>query len=656
MIIYMDYGKGHTTINDKIKSLSLILALLALWFFTHPYIGIYHDARLYAVQALSHLFPEAFKNDLFFIYGSQDSYTIFSFVYAYAIKQLDLNTAAIALQALGHILWLSAVYLLARSLLKGSPASWFFLVFVCVLSGQYGKYALSYGEPFLTPRIFSEALVLFSIVFLVGRKDVPAFLLLSMAFLFHPLMAAGGIIFSFIYKAYADKKWLLLPSVAALLAIFAASLQIQPFPGLFETMDKEWYEFNNKISSIAFIDTWESEHFNTVLFDASIIGSAFLVAAGDLRRFFFTSLLTGSVGIFLSSVGTYVFRNVFVIQVQPWRALWLMHLFAYLAGAFLIFEFWSRSRFSRLFLAAYLTAWFMAPLVPLSGILTVSIFLTHFLTRNKNENEVRVSRLVEKLLFWSPLASGAIWLIYGCLFAYIQFLKTPGGMPFPRFAQEILLDTKLFLIFGFLSIRSLIVKTGQRKALAAFLAVSLLLNMAAIWMWDHRSVQDKFIEGNGKIFENKIPAGSVICWPDYFLNESSIKKIWFMMGSSGYADPVQAAGIIFSREKAMKYFQRMKRLESLGFFDPRYHEVSESGSIPKPAFSGLVHVCRDPEVDYIVLNFKYPDGAVDSYYDEYSRKKYFLYDCTLIRNISDNADITKYNLNASATAGGSNID
>lgn len=630
-------------INERIRSVSLITALVALWFFTHPYRGIYHDARLYAVQALSHLSPDAYRNDLFFLHGSQDSYTIFSFIYAYVIRLLGLNAAAIALQITGHILWLSAAWLIARSLLKGSPAFWPFLVFAGVLSSEYGNSLFSYDEPFLTARIFSEALVLYGIAFLVKRKDVLAFIFMLIASSLHPLMAAGGIMFAFFYKAYAERKWYFLSALILLLAVFAAFLHISPFSGLIETMDEEWYRFSHTISAHAYPDNWEPEQLNSVLFDACIIGSAFLAASGTLRRFFFSALLTGVTGIFISSVGTYALRNVFIIQVQPWRALWLMHLFAYLAGSFLIFGPYSRSRFSRLLLSAYLSVWFMAPLVPFSGILAVLAFLMHFLIPIKNENELRIPHVIEKFLFLAPLVTGMIWLTFRCLYAYIQFLNTPDGMNSSRFVQEILMDTKLFLIFGFLSCRSYIAKIERRAVLSAFLFFFLLCNIGAIWMWDQRQVQEKFIEenaGTAKIFGNKIPAGSVVCWPDYSLRESSIKKIWFMLGTASYADPVQAAGTIFSKEKAMKYLQRAKRLGSLGFVDPRFREPKESDPMPKPAFSDVVQVCRDPELDYVVLNFKYPHGLVDSYYDEYSKKKYYLYDCKLISELQTNPKAT----------------
>lgn len=612
--------------------------LLALWIFTHPYWGICHDARLYAVQALSHLFPENYGNDLFFLYGSQDSYTIFSQIYAFAIDLLGLNAATIALQIAGHILWLSAAFLLGRSLLRDTPAFWSFLIFAGVLPRGYGNGLFSYDELFLTARIFSEAMVLYGIAFLVNRKDGLAFLFLLLAALFHPLMAAGGMVFTYFFKAYTNRRWLYFLIAVVLLGYLAAYWQIRPFTGLFETMDEEWYQFSHTISAHVFPDTWEPEHLNAILFDACVIGSAFLVASGVLRAFFFSSLITGFAGTVLSSIGTYLFRNVFIIQLQPWRALWLMHLFAYLAGAFLLFELWGRSRFSRLLLTAYLAVWFMVALVPFSGILALLIFFTHYLMYDNNRAEPRVPWLVEKGLLLTTVTAGTAWTFYWILFAYVMFLETPDSMGPLRFTQEILLDTKIFLVFGFMSLRNLIAGTEQRKTLMVSLAVSVLCIMGAMGLWDHRTQREKFIEVNAleeKIFGYEIPAGSVVSWPDYYLNESTIKKIWFMLGASSYADPLQTVGTIFSREMSIKYFQRSKKLEYLGFVDCWHREENENVTVPKPALRDFMQVCRDPELDYVVLNFKYPYGVVDSYRDEYSKKKYYLYDCKAIRRISE---------------------
>src|SRR4051812_26774615 len=53
----------------------LLLLLNTLF---RPYLGIHHDAMLYSGQVLSRLDPATYSDDLFFRYGSQDRFSIFS--------------------------------------------------------------------------------------------------------------------------------------------------------------------------------------------------------------------------------------------------------------------------------------------------------------------------------------------------------------------------------------------------------------------------------------------------------------------------------------------------------------------------------------------------------------------------------------------------
>ena len=57
------------------------LLALATWALSHRYLGLFHDARLYTLQALARLHP-ALSADVFLRFGSQDRFTIFSPLYA----------------------------------------------------------------------------------------------------------------------------------------------------------------------------------------------------------------------------------------------------------------------------------------------------------------------------------------------------------------------------------------------------------------------------------------------------------------------------------------------------------------------------------------------------------------------------------------------
>lgn len=91
-----------------LRTLLVSLLLLGIWLFAHPWGGIYGDAQLYALQALRHLHPDVYGNDLFFFSGSQDDYTFFSPLYAALIGLLGLHAATLALLLAAYVLWMGS--------------------------------------------------------------------------------------------------------------------------------------------------------------------------------------------------------------------------------------------------------------------------------------------------------------------------------------------------------------------------------------------------------------------------------------------------------------------------------------------------------------------------------------------------------------------
>lgn len=632
----------HNNLNpsetDFLKSLSLMFCLLAIWVFTHPYLGIYLDGRLYAVDALHHLFPENYKKDLFFLYGSPFKFTILSQIYAYIISLSGLDNATIALLSMGLLLWFFSACFAAHSLTTGATF-WLFLLFLLALPGHYGSKVFSYGEPFLTPRLFSESLVLLSVGFLVRKKEVFSFLMLVPAVFIHPLISAAGLIIFSIFKSLDDKKWLIVPLFAILLAVIAAKFKIPPFSGILETMDHKWFVISNDRAEYLFLNNWSVRHFDAMLFDASLIGSALLIVTGKLRRLLSSSLITGLGCLALSWVGADLLHNVFFIQIQLWRCLWLMHLFAYLAGAVLTAALWDRSKFSRLLLIGYLTAWFALELTSFAGLLAVWVFLIHFYTSRISHKEIGVPGLWERFFYFAPFILGIYWLIHCWNDIYFASLIDNYKKTFYDYLQDFLLITRIVLVFGFLVTWKLLTKLNGKPVVLTIVSGLFFLNILLIYRWDQRTEWKKSIdredEYSQSLFRGKIPTGSVVCWPDYH-NEYSINKIWFLLRRASYADVVQGAGIFYSRGIAMKYAERSKKLKALNIFsDKRIYAPDDKTILPNPSFSGLIAVSQDPELDFIVLDVKYSYGVVDFFYDEHTKKKYFLYDCKLIRNFSN---------------------
>lgn len=103
----------------RLDTLTLGLFAAASWIATHRYHGIWHDGVLYAGQAIFRLDSIPFAKDLFFAYGSQDSFTAFTRIYALAIDHIGLPTAAAVLLGLAHVVWVAAVAWLLRGVVAG---------------------------------------------------------------------------------------------------------------------------------------------------------------------------------------------------------------------------------------------------------------------------------------------------------------------------------------------------------------------------------------------------------------------------------------------------------------------------------------------------------------------------------------------------------
>jgi len=126
------------------------LGLLGLWLITRPYRGVRHDAILYTGQMLARLLPDRLGPDLFFFYGSQDKYSVFSWLAAPLVARFGIGPTELVLLLLCNLLFAVACWNLMAPWIP-RPLCWLGLLFVSVLPHTYERLgAFSYAEPFLT--------------------------------------------------------------------------------------------------------------------------------------------------------------------------------------------------------------------------------------------------------------------------------------------------------------------------------------------------------------------------------------------------------------------------------------------------------------------------------------------------------------------------
>src|SRR6185312_1865069 len=81
-------------VRRRLELAALLTLWLATWCLAHGYVGIRHDAVLYTLQALAHSSTGGLRDDVFLRFGSQDRYTIFSWIYAGFIHAFGVEAAA----------------------------------------------------------------------------------------------------------------------------------------------------------------------------------------------------------------------------------------------------------------------------------------------------------------------------------------------------------------------------------------------------------------------------------------------------------------------------------------------------------------------------------------------------------------------------------
>lgn len=114
-------SRSFASSPSKAIGVTAILLLCGIiWALSHVYQGLFHDANLYTLQALGWLGPDSLSHDVFLRLGSQDRYTIFSPIFAFAIQLLGPEWAAASLTLASQIAFFVGAWIVARDHSRGS--------------------------------------------------------------------------------------------------------------------------------------------------------------------------------------------------------------------------------------------------------------------------------------------------------------------------------------------------------------------------------------------------------------------------------------------------------------------------------------------------------------------------------------------------------
>jgi len=573
----------------------LCLLLVGLWLASNPYYGIRHDSILYNAQALNKIFPEIYGRDLFFQYGSQDKFTFFPYVHAYFIQCFGLNSANFLLMIIGKIFWVTGLFAFVASIFQ-KRERWLAMACVLGFSPFYESYnVFSYGESFLTSRIFSEASVLFGLASLVAGQRILACGLLVVASLCHPLITLPAFCIGlFLFPWRSWRLPFVLCGVGGGLVVILGFAGIPPFSLLLTAFDPAWLQMIEMRSYFVFLDSWDYEIFGRFFFLAVLMLLAMQFGQQKVALLARVCLFSAMLFLLVAWVGG-EFRNVLITQLQLWRVLWLFQLCGLIILGGVTLEWWKASHFLRM---AILTMWACALLdgaaagyIALAGCVLFLVLRQHLINREAQ----RVDAIVIALLLCFSIG----WKVW-----YFKSLIDTGFIsrsPWITVFTDFLPITLCVFLYFYL-----VERFGRKISLltACLGFVVFFWGASEWWIGPNKGAyfDDEAHQKSAEALRRFMPENATIFWP------GGMDATWFWLRHPHYFSTAQTAGLLFSRETARHAYIRQSKLYAVGFREefPWTKDIGNSVMsmqfMPKLVGADLAYtLCKDADLDYLVL-------------------------------------------------------
>jgi hypothetical protein len=324
----MTDSQPNTHSLSRLNLLTLALLITALWLASHPFPGISADGRFYTFEALNALYPGRYADDLYFKYGSQDQFTVFTKFLAPLIGAVGMWRANIIGLLLSQFAWLAGLAYFSFGFFNNKRDAFLGLALVIILPFHIGF--INSGETCLTPRLPAEALGLWAMGAMLRGRPVLCMVLLATALPIHPLIAIGAFGVFFVYQALHQPLWWAAAGAAIAAAFGLAIAGLQPFSRIFVSFDPTWFAIIYVRDSFCFISTWGLAIWPPIISTSALGFYGLFVVNETHRRLLLASLIVGWGGIITSYIGGDLLRNVLILDAQLWRCFWPCAIITYL--------------------------------------------------------------------------------------------------------------------------------------------------------------------------------------------------------------------------------------------------------------------------------------------------------------------------------------
>ncbi len=325
------------------KEWVILLIAIPYFFCMNNYLGIQIDGALYTLQVIHRWFPERFVGDPPFMFGNQDSFTIFSPIYGFLMSHLPVDVAAMVVTFVMHLVFAVAMILFIRAFArKFNFEHWtlplaiaFFTIYISGSDRTFIFFSRLI-EPYPVPRSLAVAFGIMGLaaIFSKNRWITPVLALVGSAF--HPLMA-GWVLPVWMFYHFPKTR---IP-IVLMSALFplAGYIGVEPFAGY---PDDWYYKPLTYGPNAGFV-------FRFLMYIAFFIIFIKRYAKGAFERQFCFSVLL------ITAIATYWYLwtgiNNFILlyQFQVWRMEWLCIVTTFILFAYVLYDVVSGYRETRRF-------------------------------------------------------------------------------------------------------------------------------------------------------------------------------------------------------------------------------------------------------------------------------------------------------------------
>ncbi|MGL6075996.1 MAG: hypothetical protein ACRC8S_17705 [Fimbriiglobus sp.] len=599
----------------------VVLLLYAAIQLTHPYVGIVHDASLYGAQASRANQPEIWDSDLFFRYGSQDKFTVFSKMTGPVIALLGIQTGFALLFAIGHLLFVSGLWAIAQVLFPDRRLAILAAMMMALMNVPFAGFGtFQVVEAYLTPRLFAIPLSLWAIRFGFQSQYFRSGLCLVVAGAFHPLYITGPWLCLMGMWLWPRPRLFVLAFILASLGA-ALILGVESIGSkVLGTMDDEWRAMIRACTKYNFITEWMIDDFVMILV-AVFVHCIAIWLSPRFRLLCISCVITIAIAC-LGSLLAELLHYKMLFQGQPYRALWLPQLLALPVSVEIVRVSWK------------------SPFVPSVS----SLFGFFMVLLGVHMNQAIILSLLGAavggyLMRSSQPKKGAI-IGFAILFCLVRILDTTKsiaewlnpqneyGVYSPALKWTVLwnyLGPVLKIMVG-----GLLILAQQRfKWFVIFAMLLSLTTMGLASRCDGIHQHRNSMQENTSFVLSHLSAHSdvskrpQIYWPGHL--GGSAMLIWFYAHSECYVNDIQCAGVIFNRGTAMEAKRRWSLVMPLAFgsqqaesplgadFSIRFHHPNgynldpEKRLLPKTTTQDMLRLAAEPDLDWVISDMNFPE-------------------------------------------------